>query len=236
MLAAVASIIVFRKSKTAIIVALCMIIILLYLCSTPFVAGKLADLIEPEAVFDPARANEAQAIVVLGCGTYINAPEYQGADDVSACGLIRMRYALEIYAKTGLPVMTCGGQAPQNRGADPTAEVMARTFEKLFGVATTWQENTSSNTYSNAKNAAAILKPQNIDSIILVTHATHMKRAQYSFEKNGIKVIPAPTDFKTRADSKLRAFDFLPSMSALGLTRDAVHEFIGFIWYAIKLN
>ena len=233
-LAIIAAAIVLRKSKTAIIVVFFMITTVLYFVSTPFVASKLATLIETREIFDPAKAQDAQAIIVLSCGTYLDAPEYQGADSASACTLARIAYATTVYTATGLPVMTCGG--PAHEDAEPEAEVMARELRNLFGVETTWTENLSRNTYNNAKNAAAILKPANINQVILVTHAMHMKRARYSFERNGITVIPAPARFYTIPINPPTYWYFLPSIGPLYVSYATLHESIGYIWYKARWN
>lgn len=66
---------------------------LLWLCATPYVAsGALRMLESPFKVVDPT-TQPADAIVVLGGGTYFNAPEYGGIDTVRALSLARLRYA-----------------------------------------------------------------------------------------------------------------------------------------------
>src|SRR3972149_1499438 len=65
---------------------------LLWLCATPYFADGAMHLLEgpPRAV--DTQAQPADAIVVLGGGTYFNAPEY-GADTVGDFTLVRLRYA-----------------------------------------------------------------------------------------------------------------------------------------------
>lgn len=224
--------IVFRNSRKTILIIFYIVIAILYLISTPFVARQLAGFIEPDGVFDLSAGEDAQAIVILGCNLYINAPEYENADDVSSCTLVRLRYAAEVFEKARLPIMTCGGSVFGK--SDSEADVMARVLKSRFGVKTTWKENLSTNTYQNAKNAAVILSKENINTIILVTHAIHMRRSKYSFEKNGIKVIPAPTYFTSISADKPMFLDLLPSVSALSVSRNAIHESIGYIWHVVK--
>ncbi len=52
-------------------------------------------------------------------------------------------------------------------------------------------------TGENARLTAALLRPQGVDTVILVTSALHMRRARAEFELAGLKVIPAPTDFES---------------------------------------
>ena len=68
---------------------------LLWLCATPYVAeGALRMLEGPLKAVDPI-TQPADAIVVLGDGTYFHAPEYGGIDTMSAQSLARLRYAAQ---------------------------------------------------------------------------------------------------------------------------------------------
>jgi len=203
-----------------------------YMISTPFVARHLAGLVEPELIFEPEIASDAQVIVVLGCNLYVNAPEYEGSDDVSACTLVRLRYAAEVFSKTKLPIMTCGGKVFGKSEAE--AKVMSRVLEERFNSKTKWQEINSVNTLQNAENAVTILNKEGINNIILVTHAIHMKRASYSFEKLNIKVYKAPTYFFSAENNNSLLLDFMPEINSLYVSRFAAYETIGLIWHWLK--
>jgi uncharacterized SAM-binding protein YcdF (DUF218 family) len=84
--------------------------------------------------------------------------------------------------------------------------------------------------------SAPILQEQGVESILLVTSATHMPRAVYLFDGQGFEVIPAPTDFSiTDADWEqlwhpdIESFllGFFPQSSYLGSTTSALKEYIG---------
>ena len=81
-------------------------IALLWLLSTPFVAAMLLHQLEGKPL--TVDLNQAEAIVVLGGGTYFNAPEY-GTDTVSEASLLRLRYAAKLYRDTGKPILVSGG-------------------------------------------------------------------------------------------------------------------------------
>src|SRR5688572_9376989 len=85
-------------------------VVALYIISTPVFSGLLVATLEPGYALNmDGPANErAGAIVVLGCGRYPDAPEY-GADDISDCSLIRLRYAMELLKHRQLPVLLSGG-------------------------------------------------------------------------------------------------------------------------------
>jgi uncharacterized SAM-binding protein YcdF (DUF218 family) len=201
-------------------------IALLYLLSTPLFGQKLlATLQSPYRTPDVAAA---QAIVVLGGGVYHGAPEYNG-DTVNSHSLERLRYAAKLHRASGLPLLASGG-SPEGGEAESLA--MWAALRADFGVETRWVEITSLNTAQSAKNSYAILQPSGMTRILLVTHAWHMRRSQAAFEKAGFTVTPAPTIYTTRRT--LTLLDFMPSASGLMLSRIALHEWIGIIWYRLK--
>jgi uncharacterized SAM-binding protein YcdF (DUF218 family) len=59
-------------------------------------------------------------------------------------------------------------------------------------------ETRSQNTRENALFAAEILSAQDWDRVLLVTSASHMKRAAGAFRAVGVEVIPSPTDYAVR--------------------------------------
>lgn len=69
------------------------------------------------------------------------------------------------------------------------------------------------------------------EPIILVTSASHMVRASALFRKEGINIIPAPTDFQVKADSNLWQF---PSADGLVRSEAAFHEYLGLAWERVK--
>ena len=65
------------------------------------------------------------------------------------------------------------------------------------------------------------------DNIILVTSATHMRRAVKLYNSHGLNPIPAPTDFH-RNDSL--TYWQLTSISSLYESKVAIHEYLGIFW------
>jgi uncharacterized SAM-binding protein YcdF (DUF218 family) len=106
---------------------------------------------------------------------------------------------------------------------------MKDVLENDFFVPVRWVEVESENTWQNAQLSYAILQPQGITTVCLVTQAWHMPRAVTAFEKAGFRVIPAPTGFTTTY--KLSPLDFLPRARGLGNSFVALHEWIGRLWY-----
>ena len=202
--------------------------LLLHVLSLPIIGRALQQSLETVPPLPPgAYPSNAAAIVVLAAGTYDHAPEY-GGDSASPDTLERLRYAVRLYRATGKPILLTGGK-PNSATAESI--VMKEVLEQDFHVPVQWIEDQSENTWENARLSYAILQPQGITIIYLVTHAWHMPRALIAFEKAGFQVIPAPTKFTT--DYQLTLLDFLPRAHALGMSATGLHEWIGRLWYQL---
>lgn len=202
-------------------------VLLIAVLSLPAVGNALLSGLEGEPL-DIAQAKPAQAIVVLGGGRYRDAPEY-GGDTVSEASLPRLRYAAKLYRQTGLPLLVTGGR-PDGAGLSE-AEAMRRVLTEELGVSVRWCEEASDNTRENANYSAALLGRDGITRVLLVTHAWHMPRARLAFEAAGLAVTPAPTLFQRGAQTPL---DFLPQADGLARSRQALHEWIGLLWYRLR--
>lgn len=204
-------------------------IILLWLFSTPYFAEALLHGLEGEPYAVDTKRVTADAIVVLGGGTYFHAPEY-GGDTVGRETLERLRYAAKLYRETGRPILVTGG-TPLGNSLSEAAQ-MRQVLEQEFHVPVRWVENASNNTFEDARYSREILKRDNIQRVYLVTHAWHMPRAARAFEAAGFQVVPAPTAYTTRYRTDLLAF--VPNAAALHDSRIALHELIGMFWYRLK--
>ncbi|HXF67719.1 MAG TPA: YdcF family protein [Burkholderiales bacterium] len=203
-------------------------LLVLYVLCTPLAAESLVKLLEPEPR-DPLADASGQAIVVLGSGTYFEAPEY-GGDTVKAETLVRLRYAARLHQLSRKPVLVAGGRP---RGGAPEAALMKTVLAREFQVPVRWTEESSRNTLESARLARRLLEPAGLTRIYLVTHAWHMPRARFAFEHAGFSVIPAPTGFATRHGPAV--LDFLPDARALATARLFFHEAAGIGWYHLRI-
>ena len=214
---------------------------LLYVASLPATAFVLMSWLEPEPA-SAIRANQMtnssaqsskppQAIVILGAGRRYHAPEY-GGDIPNTFALERIRYGVWLARRTMLPILVTGGLGAKYSPSE--AEIMKQVIESDYALPVRWIETQSHTTYENAKFTAPILKAEGIDSIYLVTHAFHMKRSVAVFEKFGFTVFPAPTAFNSSSRDDLTLKHFLPSAKALNKTTQALHEWVGMLWYRLR--
>ncbi len=203
--------------------------VLLWLLSTPYLAESLLQELEGEPYVTDTKKPLAQAILVLGGGTYFHAPEY-GGDTVNEATLQRLRYAAKLHRETGLPILVTGGK-PLGNGLSEGLQ-MKQVLEQEFNTPVRWVEGESDNTLQSARLSYSLLKTENIQRIYLVTHAWHMPRAVQVFQSAGFQVIPAPTAYTTRYQTDLMSF--MPNVYALRDSRIYLHELIGMLWYQLK--
>ena len=201
----------------------------LWLLATPMVSTTLARTLEAYPAFDlaslPTQSNVA--MVVAGAGHFDHAAEYGVATPIDS-GLVRLHYAASLHNRTGLPVLLTGG--PMNKAQDIHSEVLAESLSSQFGIQASWLEKKSATTWQNAAFSAEILQPEGIYTIVLVTHAYHMRRAAMLFEQAGFEVLAAPTQLSPAFPWQEWKF-WMPEPNALQLSSLVFHEALGLLWY-----
>jgi uncharacterized SAM-binding protein YcdF (DUF218 family) len=192
--------------------------------------NNYAPLSASELNYESDYSSEKTRIVVLGGGMVRGTPD---GIEIGKTTLKRLYKGWKIHQATGLNLVVSGGIVP---GADdsPVAEAMKEVLVD-WGVPSDKiiVEKESKNTWQNAVNTASILERSGYKRIVLVTSATHMQRAMYSFQKNWeLDIVPVSTDYIM--DTDLSFLDFLPGRSSLRNNLTALHEWVGLVWYYFK--
>jgi len=205
----------------------------LWAMSMPVVVEWAARGIEQNAPLHQSEwatlAQRADAIVVLGSGRERNDPSW-GGDIPTGVALERMRYAARMAKASGLPILVTGGL---HYGEPPSeAAIMAESLQNDFGVAARWQEGLSRTTWENATLTAAMLLPQGIKRVVVVTQAWHMPRSVWSFEKAGFTVIAAPVGF-LGIDNARPFGGWLPEGKAITQSGQLLNEAAGLLMYPL---
>lgn len=203
----------------------------LWAFSTPIVATTLALSLTEYSPISPEKLSlvTGDAIIVLSGAQNERADEF-GEPVSRADTLVRLRYGAFLGRRTGLPILLTGGSVRGDEGRS-LAETMAFDLFEGFGLQARWLEKESRTTAENAAFSYAILEVERKTSILLVTNSLHMKRAKWVFERAGFNVLPAPTDFVASAPLSLGSF--IPSAQSLCLSRNALHEWLGYWVYQI---
>ena len=215
--------------KTAIVVAV-VTILAIYFLST--VATSSILLTPLENMYPPLTSRvEAHAIVVLGGGYNESSPEYGNASALSRDSEKRAVYGLELSRKYGLPLLFSGGRAFDSKQPGSEAEAAGRLWLSL-GMSPDHMtlETESKDTKGNATSVARLAGD---GPFILVTSAIHIPRAMFSFQKAGLRVIAAPTDYRAKR-TPLSWWDFLPNTSSLQDSFFALHEYLGILYYRLS--
>lgn len=225
----VAGLIVQRRHPRTGVSLIAFAAIALYALSTPWVSGALLKSLEVSAPLDPARLQNAEAIVVLGGGRRTDAAEY-GGDTLNGLSLERLRYAAHLHRASNLPVMAVGGKP--GGGTLAEGRIMQDILQGEYAIYTVWVEDTAHTTWDGAHRAGPLLKQQGVRRIALVTHAWHLRRAVPLFQAQGFEVVPAGIQFSgTRVDSVL---DVIPTTAGLRDSGFALHEWLGILWYNLR--
>jgi len=200
----------------------------LYAAATPALSSCLLRQVEA-ALPQNVDLAAGQAIVVLGAGVRPG----NGADipdRLNSLSVERVILGAEAGRALRLPLVVSGGLDPGAHIAE--GALMKATLTKDFAVAVAWSEDQSRTTWENAVDTARLLQPEKLTTIVLVSHAWHLPRALWAFERAGFKALPWPAPRTTLRLSRIR--DFLPALDALKDTFYALHEMIGAVYYRLR--
>lgn len=196
------------------------------LLSLPMVANDL--IFSLEQGLRPQGAGETpQAIVVLS-GETEHVLDRSPDAVAGPLTLERERAAAALWRRTRLPVLVSGGVLPHDDIA--VARLMADSMERDFGVPVQWVEGRSETTWENAQDSAAILLPLGIRSVYVVTHAWHERRALIAFRYFGFTPLAAVVQLDAPGG------DILPSGRAWLYSYYALHEWVGLLWYRVRIH
>lgn len=203
-------------------------VLALLVTGMPVVSTSMLRALETNLPTTPPADHPPQAIVVLGADVIRTADEKLGVRP-GLLTLDRLRTAAALQRRTGLPILVTGGTTQPNTA--PVGLVMEESLKDDFQTPVTWTEARSLNTRQNARLSARILKLAGIDSVYVVTHSWHMRRAILAFQGTGLAVTAAPTSL----DEPMRPEwgDFIPRVSGWSTCWFALHEWIGYAWYAL---
>lgn len=179
---------------------------------------------------------QVQAVVVLGGGISLDAPEY-GGPQLNAVSMERLRYGALLAHTLKLPLSYAGGVGWGNadkttagtlsasRPALAEAVLAEQAAPQSLGVPVAFADAQSRDTRENGENMAQLLRQRGISRIALVTHAWHMPRSMAAFSGKGIDVVPAPMGFTGPYERPL--LDALPSGHGLAASRRVLREWLG---------
>jgi uncharacterized SAM-binding protein YcdF (DUF218 family) len=180
------------------------------------------------------RPVDLEAIVVLS-GYVKPANAWRREPELGEDTLYRCLKAADVYRQGArCPVVVSGGKVDPE-GAEPACADVMQAFLPKLGVEAKdiIPENRSRSTFENAVASAAILKERGIKKAVLVTDGAHLFRSVRCFQKQGIEVVPCGCRYRaTSLDGSI--WDFVPDPAVLTNISEAVHEWVGCAWYALR--
>ncbi|MBK1986080.1 YdcF family protein [Sphaerospermopsis aphanizomenoides BCCUSP55] len=236
----VALVTLWKRPKIAAI-CISLSLVLLLVCSNAWVAKSLVRSLEWQNI-PSAEIPQVEAIVVLG-GATKSGVWPRPTVDLSESG-DRVIYAAQLYRQKKAPIIVLSGGRIDWRGSgSPEAADMANILISLgIPAEAIIQEPDSLNTYQNAVNVKKILTNRGIKKVLLVTSAMHTPRSLKIFQRQGMDVIPAPTDFlvskgeleELTSTPKGAILNLLPDANNLHQFTNALKEYIGSFIYSLR--
>ncbi len=211
---------------------------LLWFFSLGVVSNGLTRLIEsPWERQSALKAPQADAIVVLSGGRIFKRGKSQETEWNDPD---RFFAGVKLFKAKKAPRLLFTGES--RGGGSTSGELYIKEAIEL-GIPSRAMSTTSMvrNTADEAKKIRVMLDRQTSHlrqhQILLVTSASHMKRAKHVFESNGLKVFPFPADFNAKPGSFLDGFKWsnpyhwMPSATNLHHSSKALREVLARIAY-----
>lgn len=202
----------------------------LWLCSISPTADWIVGSLESGLAIP--QAPKGDVIIVLGAGTQ-NTPDMSGGGTLNSISMERVVTAARLQQHLGIPVMVSGGEVDT---ASPAFAPIAKRILNDLGVPAgkVILDTQSRDTYENAHYSQILCHQKKLKQPILVTTASHMKRALYSFQSVGLNATPFPCGFTVDSGQPFHWRQLLPTAVNLYATSTGLHEWLGRVYYWMK--
>lgn len=203
--------------------------LLLWALSTVPAANFLLQGLESDVSF-PANPS-GDVIILLGGGIIDRVPDLTGTAVPTPLMMGRIVTAVRLYQRLRLPIIVTGGRVFDD-GALAEAPVVRRFLvdlgvpEKMVTL-----EDRARDTAQNARLTAAICRQLGFSRPILLTAAYHLKRAGMAFDAAGMKYTPFPAYFLGSRNTPFTWRHLLPQASVFSASANALHEYLGILYY-----
>jgi uncharacterized SAM-binding protein YcdF (DUF218 family) len=203
--------------------------------SSPLGGEALLGALEDDyPVLDVAACPQSDAIVILAGMTDPPLPPRKEIDVGSAFD--RLLHGLRLLRAGRAPLLVLsGGVIPALSGTEESEAAQMRQLLLEYGVAPEDMllEERSRNTYENAVFTRQLLETRGLHQVLLVTSASHMRRAMGAFRGQGIAAVAAPTDVRV-VSRPFPSLQLLPTLWGLECSTWAAKEYVG--WWIYRLR
>ncbi|HET6267550.1 MAG TPA: envelope biogenesis factor ElyC [Acidobacteriota bacterium] len=205
-------------------------LLLLVLGSQWFSDQLLGSVENPYAPLMSASSTSAKWIVVLG-GGHTSDPKLPANAQLSDASRSRLIEGIRLWRTLPSATLVLSGGSAFDTASD--AQLLAETA-RYMGVDpnAVMLEDRSRDTDDEARLLRPILRD---DRFILVTSASHMRRALKLFESQGMHPIPAASDFHVKSSRDQNWLpSIFPSAGNLDKSERALYEILGVSWATFK--
>jgi uncharacterized SAM-binding protein YcdF (DUF218 family) len=173
-------------------------------------------------------------VIVLGGGMYIPGG-FRTCSELSGPAYSRLVNGVRVFKQSSAEMLALSGGSSKDC-IESEAEVMkALALELGVPEDRIIIETNSHNTMENGTELAKLLSSEKAGRIGLVTSALHMPRSVKVFRQlfPSNRIVALPVNHLFSPDwGDLR--NYIPSSNTLKKSNDAIHEWIGMVWYAIR--
>ena len=209
------SALLWRKNERRIAGIMAGLTAVFYLFSTSLISGLLIGSLENE--YPQPADPEGDIIIMLGGGATADTPSLGEKGDLTSAAGNRLLMTAQLYNRLQVPVLVSGGAVYADSGCE--AELAKRDLIRLGVPAEKIYTDTESlNTRQNAVYSAELMREHGFAKPILVTSAFHMPRSVLNFEKEGVQVVPFPTDYMTNSITVVHINRLIPGSGNLMAT------------------
>ncbi len=220
----------YKLGRCALYLGVC---ILFFLSTKPLSELLLYSLECQYSVPSEEVRSKLDIVIVLGGGMHIPGG-FRTCSELSGPAYSRLVNGVRVFKQSNAEMLALSGGGPD--GVEIEAEVM-KVLALELGVPENRIviETNSHNTMENGTGLAKLLSSEKARRIGLVTSALHMPRSvrvfRELFPKDTIVAFPVNHLYSpnwSNLDS------YVPSYDTLKKSNNAIHEWIGMVWYAIR--
>ncbi len=174
------------------------------------------------------------AIVVLGSGVNTYRADGRNISTPSPQSAFNIIEGSRLFRALGNPpVIVTGGIADASLQREREADVLA-PFLQAQGVPADRiiLERRANTTHTQAIEVAIIAKAHGFKKVVVVTSPAHLRRAVPAFLAQGVDAVGSPAAFAS--ERRLPRSRWRPTPMATEMSRDAIYEYIGWIYYWLR--
>jgi len=175
-------------------------------------------------------AGGATAIVVLAGGSQRYSNLHSGVEFVSEASALRALEAARIYHLLSSPLVITSGWRMRGRTRSEAALLADALISLGVPAGRIIRETRSMNTHEHAIYVPTVLRQQGVERFVLVTSATHIRRAVRAFEAQELHPVPSMSAMRSsRPGRGMR--DWWPGGDTLHISGQAIYELFGLMYY-----